>query len=345
MLDTDTAKSDGRSSVPLSIKASGKTDKGLVRAGNEDYLHIDEDNLVFAVCDGMGGHQAGEVASMTAAETILKSFSHFRHDLLEDGSLGVPKDLPPSGDVLVKSIRLANRAIYNMALEDSGLSGMGTTVVAVAFESDIMSIAHVGDSRAYRLREKDLEPLTRDHSWVAEIQESQNLTAEEASSVVGKNVITRALGVRDTVEVDYRIEKVEPGEIILLCSDGLCGFADDYEIYDVAAKHRSDLSKMVDDLIQMANDRGGSDNVTVIALQVEAIESSPLPPVEAYTVDEENETESAAEDGWLDQYSRLSSHTAAAANDPPSKGPSATLLVAIFAVFAIVAVLIIWLQS
>lgn len=331
--------------MPLSIKAVGKTDKGLVRSGNEDYLHLDDNNLVYAVCDGMGGHQAGEVASMTAAETILKSFTHFRRDLMDDGGLSLNATLPPSGEILVKSIRLANRAIYNLALHDTGLAGMGTTVVAVAFEADMMSIAHVGDSRAYKLGKKELKPLTRDHSWVAEIQESQKLTPEEASSVVGKNVITRALGVRETVEVDCRIIKVEPGDIFLLCSDGLCGFADDYEIYDVAAKSRDDLGKMTDNLVQMANDRGGSDNVTVVVLQVIGTEESPLPPVDVFTVHEESETVLAAEDKWLDEFSRLSSHLESTANDPPPSKPNTLLLFSIFAVFVVVAILIVWLQS
>ena len=218
-------------------------------------------------------------------------------------------------------------------------------MVAVAFEADIVSIAHVGDSRAYRLEERSLQPLTRDHSWVAEIQEQQNLSAEEASSVVGKNVITRALGVRETVEVDYRIVKARPGDIYILCSDGLCGFADDDEIFDVATKHRNDLKKMADDLVQMANDRGGSDNVTVIVMQVKGTDESPLPPMDVFTVPEESSAVLGAEDRWLDEFSRLSSHMEVAAKDPPSRGPSAALLVGIFVIFAVVAVLIIWLQA
>jgi serine/threonine protein phosphatase PrpC len=231
-----------------------------------------------------------------------------------------------------------------MALVYSVLSGMRTTVVAVAFEAAILSLAHVGDSRAYRLRERELEPLTRDHSWVAEIQEQQNLSAEEASSVVGKNVITRALGVRETVEVDYRIEKTKPGEIFILCSDGLCGFADDDEIFDVATKHRNDINKMADDLVQMANDRGGSDNVTVIVARVEGIEESPLPPTEVETFPEESTETLSAQDRWLNEFSQLSSHVDSATKDPPEKGANSVLLVGIFVVFAIVAVLIIWLQ-
>ena len=180
----------------------GRTDRGLVRPGNEDYLHLDDKNAVYAVCDGMGGHQAGEVASMTASETIRVLFDQFHDDLLRDERLSPGRTLPPGGDLLLRSIRLANRQIYNRAAADSLLSGMGTTVVAVAFQDDLMSIAHVGDSRAYRLEERQLQPLTRDHSWVSEMQANHNLSEKDSTSFVGRNVITRALGVRETVEVD-----------------------------------------------------------------------------------------------------------------------------------------------
>jgi protein phosphatase len=332
--------------VSLQVKVIGKTDKGLVRSGNEDYIHIDEDHHVYAVCDGMGGHQAGEVASMTASETILKAFAHFGDDLTKDSSLGFGRTLPPNGDLLVRAIRLANRSIYSMALQDSALTGMGTTVVAVALEADIMSVAHVGDSRAYCLRERELEPLTRDHSWVAEMQEKQNLTPEEASSVIGKNVITRALGVRETVEVDYRIVKVAPGDLFILCSDGLCGFADDDEIFDVASKYRDDLKKLTENLVQMANDRGGSDNVSVIAIQVEEVSESPLPDLEVFTLPEEDDSTLAAEDGWIEKFAQLN---ARAEEDPggssSGKGTNTFLMIAIFVIFALVALFIIWMQS
>ncbi|HVP07058.1 MAG TPA: protein phosphatase 2C domain-containing protein, partial [Candidatus Acidoferrum sp.] len=245
--------------MPLRLKVVGKTDKGLVRPGNEDFLHLDDDNRVYAVCDGMGGHQAGEVASMTAAHTIQLAFGEAREGLMSDPELGLGRTLPGSGDLLIRSIRLANRAIYRKSLFDRELAGMGTTIIAVAFEADIMSVAHVGDSRAYRVGERAMEPLTVDHSWLSEVQATQNLSREEANSFVGKNIITRALGVRETVSVDYRILKVKPGDIFMLCSDGLCGYADDEDIFNVANKARGDIDKMADNLIQMANDRGGAD--------------------------------------------------------------------------------------
>ena len=327
--------------MPLQVKVVGKTDVGLIRPGNEDYLHLDEKSQVYAVCDGMGGHQAGEVASMTASATIRQAFSRFGSELLEDPALNIGRTLPPSGELLLKAIRLANRAIYNRALLDIELSGMGTTVVAVALEADIMSICHVGDSRAYRLRERDLEPLTRDHSWVAEIQASQNLSPEEANSVVGKNVITRALGVREAVEVDYRIIKVKPGDKFLLCSDGLCGFADDDEILEVAGKHLDDLNKLADALIQMANDRGGSDNVTVVAIEIAEVKPSPLPEVDVFTLAAETQDTLDAEDRWLDRLAELD----AAEDETGSsdgRGVSKLVLLTIFLVFVAVAILIVW---
>ncbi len=329
--------------MPLSLHVSGKTDKGLVRSGNEDYLHLDEDNHVYAVCDGMGGHQAGEVASMTAAETVLKAFTYFKQPLLDDPSFALEQTLPRLGDLLVRSIRLANRAVWNKALNDPALNGMGTTIVAVALEDDFLSVAHVGDSRAYCLRGKELQPLTRDHSWVAEIQEAQNISAEEASSVVGKNVITRALGVRESVAVDYRTVKAKPGDIFILCSDGLCGFADDDEILDVARLGHGDVDKITDLLVRMANDRGGADNVTVIAIEVLSVEESPVEELDAFTVPSETVRLLRTEDAWLRKFSDLTAKLEEKASE--SSGTNPLWLVGIFALFVLVVVLIIWFQS
>jgi PPM family protein phosphatase len=326
--------------VSLKITVVGKSDVGLVRPGNEDCLHLDEKNRVYAVLDGMGGHQAGEVASMTASEIIHQAYANFDTGLLTDPHLAVDRTLPPNSDLLLRAIRLANRAIYVKALGNPSLTGMGTTIVALAAEADVMSVAHVGDSRAYRLTDQGLEPLTRDHSWVAEIQTTHNISAAEASSVVGRNVITRALGVRATVEVDCRIIKVKPGEQFLLCSDGLCGFADDDEIFEVARQFRQDLTRLVDALIQLANDRGGSDNVTVIALQVIGVQESPLPEVDVFTLKEESDKTGEAENRWLVKL-------ADSASEPPPSASTRTganklVLFALVAVFAAVAVWIIW---
>ena len=329
--------------MPLTLRVAGKTDKGLVRSGNEDCLHIDESNHVYAVCDGMGGHQAGEVASLLASETIRCVFTDFPRQVADATELDIGRVLPTSTSLLLKAVRLANRGIFLTAAADANKAGMGTTVVATAFEADIVSVAHVGDSRAYRLGKDRLEPLTKDHSWVEELQEAQEITREEASTFVGKNVITRALGVRPNVEVDYRILKAMPGDIFMLCSDGLCGFADDDEIFDVADRFRGDIDKMAANLVQMANDRGGADNVTVVVIQVIEASESPLPELEVATLGEETEVQLKAEDEWVARiHSALEERRETDSQDPSESGGSKPLLIGIFVVFAIVALLIIY---
>jgi protein phosphatase len=326
--------------VPLKINVFGKSDVGLVRSGNEDYLHIDEANQVFAVCDGMGGHQAGEVASMSAAQIVGQVFESFASVIQNDPALAVEPTLPEKGSLLVKAIRLANRFIYKKADSDGSMKGMGTTIVATAFEGNTLSVVHVGDSRAYRLDKTEIRALTRDHSWVAEIAAQQDLTDEEAENLVGKNVITRALGVRSDVEVDISTYKVSKGEKFILCSDGLCGFADDDEIFRVAAKYRDDNKKMVEELIQMANDRGGSDNVTVIVVELVEVGKSDEKEIDPITIPAETRDILAIEDQWLEKLQ--------AAPEPKKKEPAAAepknkiLVTLIFVLFAIVAAVIIW---
>jgi len=324
--------------VPLIIKAAGKTDIGLVRSGNEDYLYVDDDHNLYVVCDGMGGHQAGEVASMSAAQVLETVHHKLADDILGDPRLEIGKTLPDSGNLLLRGIRLANRSIFNKAATTPSMSGMGTTVVGIAFEGDMMSVAHVGDSRAYRLDAKKLTPLTNDHSWVSEMQATHNLSQEEAESLVGKNVITRALGVRDTVEVDYRLMKVEPGQTFILCSDGLCGFAADDEIFDVANRVRDDLDKIVDNLVQLANDRGGNDNVTVIAARVEEVEAAGLPEVDVFTLPSEPPELLAAEDEWLEKIKKaIETQPVPAGRSKKKGGPSKVGIALIFVVFAAIA--------
>ncbi len=331
--------------MPLVLKAAGKTDVGLVRSGNEDFLYLDDKNQLYVVCDGMGGHQAGEVASMSAVETIQITHDKLSRDLLDDARLAPERTLPASVDLLLRSIRLANREVHNKASSDTGMSGMGTTIVALTFEHDLVGVAHVGDSRAYRLDEKELVPLTEDHSWVSEMQQTHNISQEEAESLVGKNVITRALGVRENVQVDCSVRRVKPGQTFILCSDGLCGFADDNEIFDIARRNRDDLEKIVDNLIQFANDRGGNDNVTVIAIKVEDAEPTEIPEVETFTLDNESPELLAVEDEWLKTV-----HEHRQEDPPPKrvgakkkvKGPNKVLLTLIFLAFALIAWAIIY---
>lgn len=329
--------------MPLKLKAIGKTDKGLVRKGNEDCLHLDDKNKVYAVCDGMGGHQAGEVASMMASEILDIIYAQFVKDIRKDDRLEIKKKLTPNGNILLKAIRLANRSVYNKALTNSALHGMGTTIVSMTFEDDIASIAHVGDSRAYRIDADKLIPLTTDHSWVAEIQKAQNLTEEEASSVVGKNVITRALGVRDNVEIDYSQVRIKQGQKFLLCSDGLCGYADDDEIFDAIRDITDNNEKMVDNLIQMANDRGGADNVTVIVIEVLEITESNNSAIKPFTLPAESNTLLEHEDEWLEKVDEYIANKNSKPSKKKTENPTKALIF-LFSLFIIAAVIIIYLS-
>lgn len=326
--------------MPLKIKSFGDTDKGLVRAGNEDYFHIDNRNRLYIVCDGMGGHQAGEVASMMACDMIGTIFSGFKKQIQKDSDLQISQALPPSGDALVKAVRIANHAINEKSSDNPSLNGMGTTIVALTFEKDILSIAHVGDSRVYRIDEKKLTPLTIDHSWIAEIQSSQNITEEEAAEVVGKNIITRALGVSKTVEVDYKAIKVKAGDKFMLCSDGLCGFADDEDIFDALIKVKDDNEKIVKNLIQLANDRGGSDNVTVMVVEVVETEASGFEPIGLFTEPKENKTILKYQTEWVE---RVNNFVLDNSEDGKKKtAPSKLPMILIFAAFIIAAIVVVY---
>lgn len=290
----------------LKVAVAGKTDRGLVRSGNEDNLRIDFDRNLFLVCDGMGGHLAGEVASREACEIINHCFTGLSEEILNDSVLAIPAKFPPTGDLLVKAIRIANRSIYIKSRSRSDYAGMGTTVVAAVLEDDIINIAHVGDSRAYLLNGERLVPLTMDHSWISELEQSGKYSKEEAAQLVNRNIITRALGIHETIEIDYRAYRAKPGDIYILCSDGLCGYADDNEIFAVAKNCGNDVNMIVDTLIQMANDRGGTDNVTVIAIRIDEVESSGrLEEITPVTISAEGDDTVLRENQVIESIARL----------------------------------------
>ena len=281
------------------IKSAGKSDIGLVRQTNEDSIRLLPDKNLYIVCDGMGGHNAGEVASATACNTIGSLYANFFDRLLSDDSVRLPRVFPPSTDVLTKAVRIANHTIFKRASSDPSLSGMGTTIVAVAIEKNVMTVLHVGDSRAYRYHNNKLTPLTTDHSWAAELEKSEQITPEEAKNLVNRNVITRALGVKDSVEIDVAVRKVFEDDLYILCSDGLCGFVDDPDIKQVVKDAKGDIEKTTNDLIKMANERGGLDNVSVITLKITGhVDSSDLQELTTVTVDGEPVEYYPAEEQW-----------------------------------------------
>ena len=242
-----------------------RTDVGMQRQANED--NFIARSPLFVVADGMGGAQAGEVASQTAVEV-------FKH--------GLPDGVPEA--TLQQMIGVANRNIHDQAHADSSLSGMGTTITAafVNSEREEVVVGHVGDSRAYRLRNGILQRLTRDHSLVEEMRRRGQITEEQAEDHPQRSIITRALGPEPEVEVDIQAVPAEPGDIFLLCSDGLTTMLNDERIRELVNGATS-LEAAVKSLVDEANRAGGRDNITVSIFQVEDPEN-PLPRGEGPTL-------------------------------------------------------------
>jgi len=254
----------------MKIISFGATDVGRRRAHNEDSLSISDDLRLYLVADGMGGHNAGEVASSTAVDTITKFVRRCLDDKEFTWPFGVNSHLSEEANILLTSVRIANRNVCLRSGERYEYSGMGTTIVGVYMEQDdIAHIAHVGDSRAYLIRGGGIRQLTTDHSWVNEQIQKNILTHKDARNHRWKNVITRALGNKLNVEIDYNEMKMQSGDYLLLCTDGLSGMLEDEEILRVTNQASGDLQKACKDLIQGANEKGGLDNITVILLKFE----------------------------------------------------------------------------
>lgn len=238
-----------------------KTDIGRIRSVNEDSaaIHSANDGLTVAVvADGMGGHQAGDVASRTTTEAVLRKLRELRREM-------TPREWEES---VVRAVRYANAEVYGMAALKASYAGMGTTLVlAVAIDSRLL-IAHVGDSRAYLFRAGRLTLLTDDHSLVHELLRAGEIAAEEARSHPRRNVLTRALGTEQTIEADIRHIDWEPGDLLLLCSDGLNNMLPDDEIRRVLAADES-TERKAERLIEQALSAGGDDNVTAVIVENE----------------------------------------------------------------------------
>ncbi len=251
----------------MRVKACGLSDVGLTRAHNEDYFEIDPTHRLYVVADGMGGHSHGEVASRIAVDTI-REFIASTADKDTTWPFGMDARLERHSNLLKMAVRKAHDHVLREITRDGSLYGMGTTVVGLLLAGRTAAVAHVGDSRAYRLRGGRLEQLTQDHTWVNEQVVAGFLSKEQARSHPLKNVVTRALGGESDVLVDVRELEVQPGDLFLLCSDGLTGMLSDADIRDRLASGRS-LHEICRTLITDANARGGIDNVTVVLLSVE----------------------------------------------------------------------------
>jgi len=254
--------------MSLTVQVAGKSDLGCVRTNNEDNFGYDTRSGVFVVCDGMGGQAAGEVASKIGVDIIL---DYFRKAGGETGKYpleGQPLEgVSERANALASSIRLANRSIFEAASKDAGHAGMGSTVVAALVKGNFLSIAHVGDSRIYLIRKDSIQQLTNDHSLVMEQVRRGLITQEEAEKSNMQNIIIRALGSEDTVEADVDDMVAQPGDILLLGTDGLTKYVKDAALLKLV-KSAPTLSQACDALIQAARDGGGDDNITCILVRV-----------------------------------------------------------------------------
>ena len=236
-------------------------DTGRARANNEDSVAVDEVNALAVLADGMGGYNAGEVASGMATSFIRNELGRW---LAEAASRASDLEVRRAMDICVDN---ANRAIFNAANANPQYSGMGTTLVVAVFRDAQLRLGHVGDSRAYRLRSGQLAQITRDHSLLQEQIDAGLITPEQAAFSANKNLVTRAVGVEDTVLLETHLHEVQPGDVYLMCSDGLSDMLDDASIARLLQMHDS-LPAAGKALIDAANDAGGKDNISLILVRV-----------------------------------------------------------------------------
>ena len=273
------APAPDRGAAAVKIHAFGLSDVGRKRGHNEDSYAVAPGARLVVVADGMGGHAAGEVASRITVDTICE-FLGGTHDQAEDTWPNLPvksTEVRTQGEKLVAAITRANERVLEAVRAEPRLKGMGTTVVTALFDDGMVSLAHVGDSRAYLLRQGRIRRLTDDHSWVHEQIAAGLITEDEARHHPLKNVVTRALGGGVAVIPDLIHVPLLEGDRFLLCSDGLTTVLEDSDILD-ACRRSTSLEQVVRELIDLANDRGGPDNITVIAADILAAEPDDSEP-------------------------------------------------------------------
>jgi protein phosphatase len=249
---------------PYRLEAFGLTDIGQVRALNEDYFALRPIIGLYTLADGMGGHAAGEVASRMAIECVCHAIEHPSEVWPPDCH---PRARHPGGALLGEALQVAHRRLGLEARETPGCKGMGTTFVGALFTSGRVAIAHVGDSRAYRLRGRQLVQMTEDHSLLNDYVRAGLFNPDDGGPFPYPSAITRAVGMDAELEVDVRMDAPTLGDVYLLCSDGLTGLVSPSEIAGILLMER-DLGRAARGLVQRANELGGHDNITVVLVRV-----------------------------------------------------------------------------
>lgn len=244
----------------------GLSDRGLEREENEDNFAISDELGLYVVADGMGGHSGGKVASEIAVNTLLEFFARYKKDKDFTWPYRMDPNLNDEENALMAGIKLANRQIFSFGSHKREYAGMGTTIVTLFVHDNDAFIANVGDSRCYHLRENEIKQISTDHTWVNEQRQKNIISAEEARQHRWRNVITRALGNKRSVDIDLVRMQIEAGDYFVLCSDGLSNMVEDEEIRDIIIKNEKNIEESVKHLIDLARDRGGPDNITLLAV-------------------------------------------------------------------------------
>lgn len=249
------------------LEIENHSDVGRKRPHNEDSTITDIRNGLVILADGMGGYKAGEVASALAV-TEIQHYVAKKLKKLKRGKIDPVSGFKHESILIRDEIREASSKIYNIANTDPQCKGMGTTIVVGLFHDNVLSIAHVGDSRLYCFKNNSLQQVTKDHSIIQELVDRGICTLEEAKSSVPKNLITRAMGIEADIDIDIVEETVVPGDIYLLCSDGLNDMVNDEEIHLTLSKYSANLAQTADELVKLANQSGGEDNISVILIRI-----------------------------------------------------------------------------
>jgi protein phosphatase len=251
----------------MRITSAGITNVGMKRQNNEDNYLINDEVGVYVCCDGMGGHAGGDYASQIAVTTVEEVMANIRDEGAADDDAAEDQI---TQEKIKYAIRLAGKRIYERAQADPEFRGMGTTAVILLFRRGMAYLAHVGDSRGYLLRGGQITQRTEDHSWVNEQIKAGLITAETAKNHRFRNIITRSLGFQEEVEIDTQVLRAEPGDMYLLCSDGLTNLVSEEEIRDMLIA--TSFQEALRDLVTLANDRGGDDNITAVLARVDSVD-------------------------------------------------------------------------
>jgi PPM family protein phosphatase len=252
------------------VRFSGDTNVGMKRDHNEDSFYLPLNERLAIVADGMGGHASGEVASRMAVDAIVGYFKNTEGEQQLTWPFKVDRGQNHNINRMCMAIKLANQQIFEEAERKAECHGMGTTVVSTLFLDDALIVGHVGDSRLYRVREGAIDQITEDHSLLNDYVHMKRMSESDIANFPHKNVIVRALGMKESIEVDILVEHPRLGDLYVLCSDGLSGMVSDADIAALAVEE-GDLDKLCERLIASANGNGGIDNITVVCARLEPL--------------------------------------------------------------------------